>query len=222
MLFSYLPHLLSSLSITLSLMLASVSIGLALAIAMTTGSVLGPRWLHKAIHFFIFLIRGTPLLVQLFLVYYGAGQFEWLRHSSLWFIFREPMACAIMTLAVNTACYTAILLIGAIHTVPKTEVDACDALGMSIYLAYKRIIFPRAFRMALSSYSNEVVIVLKCTTLASTITLLDLMGVTQQLIAQTYATVELYVMAGIIYLILNGIIIGIFNKLQKYNKIPSN
>src|SRR5262245_23848862 len=107
---SYLPDLLSGLSITLILMLTSISIGLVLAIVMTICSMSHAYFLKKAVASFIFLIRGTPLLVQIFLIYYGAGQFEWLRESSLWFILREPMTCAIIALSLNTACYTSILL----------------------------------------------------------------------------------------------------------------
>ena len=215
---SYLPNLLSGLFITLILMLASVGVGLALAITMTAGSILGGYFLKKFIDTIIFFIRGTPLLVQLFLIYYGAGQFDWIRNSWLWFILREPMACAIIALSINTACYTAVLLKGAIHSVPKAEIAACEALGMSRWLAFRRVIFPRAFRIAMLGYSNEVIIVLKCTSLASTITLLDLMGVTQQLISQTYATVPLYIIAGIIYLMLNGVVLSIFSYLKRWSR----
>lgn len=217
----HLPDLLNGLFITLILMLASVGVGLLLAILLTLGSISENTFIKKPIDLFIFFIRGTPLLVQLFLIYYGIGQFEWIRNSVFWIVLREPMACAIMTLSINTACYTSILLKGAIHSVPKSEKVACEALGMSKWLALRRIIFPRAFRIALPAYSNEVIIVLKCTSLASTITLLDLMGVTQQLITQTYDTVRLYIIAGIIYLALNAIIMGIFKLLERWSQIPN-
>lgn len=208
---SYLLPLLNGVWITLILMLASLAIGFLLAILMTMASQSTIFLLRKFIDTLVFFIRGTPLLVQIFLIYYGTGQFEWIRESALWSILREPMACAIIALSINSACYTTILLQGAIHSVPKNEVAACEAMGMSKWLAFRRIIFPRAFRIALPAYSNEVIMILKGTSLASTITLLDLMGVTQQLIAQTYQTVELYILAGLIYLILNGIIIFFFN-----------
>jgi len=218
---SYLPDLARGLTITLILMLISTFAGLALAILMTIGSRSERYVLRKGIALFVFFIRGTPLLVQLFLIYYGAGQFEWIRNSSLWIILREPMACAIIALTINSACYTTILLQGAINSVPKNEVAACEAMGMSKWLALRRIIFPRAFRIALPAYSNEVVMILKGTSLASTITLLDLMGVIQQLIAQTYQTVQFYVLAGVIYLLFNAIITTIFNILFKWGAIPN-
>src|SRR3989338_8563956 len=170
--------------------------------------------------FFSFLCLGTPLLVQIFLIYYGVGQFEWIRNSVLWIILREPMACAIIAFSFNTACYTTIILKGAIHSVPRNEIDACHAMGMSKWQAMRRIIFPRAFRIALPAYSNEVLIILKSTSLASTITLLDLMGVTQQLISETYDTVTFYVIAGVIYLLLNAIITSIFMFLQRWARVP--
>ncbi|RDI42558.1 ABC transporter permease [Aquicella lusitana] len=220
-LIAYLPDLLSGLSVTLTLMLASVAAGLVLAVLMTLCSISENIFLQKPVNLFIFFIRGTPLLVQLFLVYYGLGQFEWIRHSFLWIALREPTVCAIIALSVNTACYTSILLKGAIHSVPKSEIAACEALGMSKWLALRRIILPRAFRIALPAYSNEVIIVLKCTSLASTITLLDLMGVTQQLIAQTYDTITLYLLAGTLYLSLNAVIISVFKIVERGCRIPT-
>ena len=212
-LISYLPDLAHGLLITLVLMLSSLIIGLFLAIVMTMANRSDIYILRKITNIFIFFIRGTPLLIQIFLIYYGIGQFEWIRNSAAWFILREPMACAIIALSFNSACYTAVLLEGAINSVPSNEIAACEAIGMSKWLAFRRIIFPRAFRIALPAYSNEVIMILKGTSLASTITLLDLMGVTQQLIAQTYQTVEFYLVAGVMYLLINSIISYIFTKL---------
>lgn len=221
-LLTYFPDLMSGVLVTLILMLSSVSIGYLLAVVMTAGAYSDNFFLRKTISVFVFFIRGTPLLVQIFLIYYGAGQFEWIRASWLWVILRTPMGCAIIALSINTACYTTVLLQGAIRSVPKNEMDACLAIGMPKWLAFWRIIFPRAFRIAIPAYSNEVIMILKGTSLASTITLLDLMGVTQQLIAQTYQTVAFYVIAGVLYLLLNAIITGIFKFLFKWSEIPQH
>lgn len=218
--FLYLPQILNGVLITLILMIVSLSIGLILAILMTLGSLYGNTILKQIIHSVVFFIRGTPLLVQIFLIYFGSGQFEWIRDSLVWFILREPMACAIIAFSVSTACYTTVILQGAISSVPKSEKDACDALGMSKWLAMRRVIFPRAFRIALPAYSNEVLIILKGTSLASTITLLDIMGITQQLISETYDAVFWYGVAAIVYLILNGIIIYSFKVTQRCYSIP--
>ena len=119
------PLLLSGVWITLILMIASLSIGFVLAIAFTVATESDVWFLKKCVNAIIYFIRGTPLLVQIFLIYYGAGQFEWLRSTFLWTILREPMGCAIISLCINTACYTSILLQGAIQSVPKNEVAAC-------------------------------------------------------------------------------------------------
>jgi arginine transport system permease protein len=216
----YLPQLASGLSVTLILMLASLCAGLVMAILMTMASYSDKFLVRKCIDILVFFIRGTPLLVQIFLIYYGAGQFEWLRSTWMWTILREPMACAIIALSLNSACYTTILLQGAIQSVPKNEIAACQAIGMRKWLAFRRIIFPRAFRIAIPAYSNEVIMILKGTSLASTITLLDVMGMTQQLIAETYDTVEFYIVAAVIYLMLNAVITGVFKLLMRWSAIP--
>jgi len=217
---AYLPQLMSGLLVTLMLMLASAGAGLLLAILMTLGSY-SDKWLiRKIIEAIVFFIRGTPLLVQIFLIYYGMGQFAWIRDSFLWFLLREPMSCAIIALSLNSACYTTVILQGAIQSVPRNEIAATEAIGMRKWLAFRRIIFPRAFRIAIPAYSNEVIMILKGTSLASTITLLDIMGMTQRLIGETYQTVEFYLIAAGIYLVLNGIITSIFAVLQKWSAIP--
>lgn len=220
-LITYLPQLASGLFVTLMLMCASVVAGLLLAILMTICSYSDSYPARKIVDVLVFFIRGTPLLVQIFLIYYGAGQFEWVRNSPFWVVLREPMACAIIALSLNSACYTTVLLQGAIASVPRNEIAACHAIGMPKWLGFRRIIFPRAFRLAIPAYSNEVIMILKGTSLASTITLLDLMGMTQQLIAETYATVEFYLIAAAIYLVLNAIITGIFKLLMRWSTIPA-
>lgn len=214
--YSYLPQLMHGVMVTLILMTASLALGLCFAIVMTACSYSGNIFLKTSVNGLVFFVRGTPLLVQLFLIYYGAGQFEWIRDTILWTVLREPMGCAVLALSINSACYTTVLFQGAIQSVPKNERHACEALGMSKWLAFRRIIFPRAFSIALPAYSNEVVMILKGTSLASTITLLDVMGVTQQMIAQTYQTAEFYAAAAVIYLILYMIISSAFKILLRF------
>lgn len=218
---NYIPNLLNGLFITIILTVASISIGFVLAVLLTICNFAENYLLKKISQVMILFFTGTPLLVQIFLIYYGIPQFEWIRNSPLWIILQSPMACAIIALSLNTACYTAVLLIGAIHSVPKNEVDACRAIGMSKSLAFRRIIFPRAFKIAVPAYSNEVIMILKGTSLASTITILDLMGVTQQMIAQTYEVVPLYLLAGFLYLLLNSIIIFAFHYIYRWSFVPS-
>jgi len=217
---TYLPQIANGVFITMILMLSSLGMGLLLAVIMTMCSFSDNYLLKKMVAILVFFVRGTPLLVQIFLIYYGSGQFEWVRNSPFWFILREPMACAIIAFSINSACYTTIIFQGAIKSVPNSEISACEAMGMPKWLAFRRIIFPRAFRIALPAYSNEVVMILKGTSLASTITLLDLMGVTQQLIGQAYSTVGFYLAAGVIYLFLNMGISGVFRLLYRWGHIP--
>lgn len=217
---SYIPSLLSGLFVTLILTVCATACGLSLAIGMLMCRYFNIIILKQLVEAVVFFICGTPLLVQIFLLYYGASQFEFIRHSIFWIGLREPMICAIIALSLNTACYTYNLLLGAIQSVPRNEIMACDAMAMSKWLSFRHIILPRAFRIALPAYSNEVVIILKSTSLASTITLLDLMGMTQQLIAETYDTVTLYVIAGCLYLALNAMITGLFKLAIRGQHIP--
>jgi arginine transport system permease protein len=212
---AYFLQLASGVGMTVVLMLATLITGGFLAGLMTLVLVSDHVVLKKCVSGFIFFIRGTPLLVQIFLIYFGLGQFDWLRDSPVWFVLREPLWCAVIALACNTSAYTTVLWKGAIDAVPAGEVLACKALGMSRRLRYTRLIFPRAMRMVLPAYSNEVIIILKSTSLVSTITLLDLMGVTNQLIAQTYQTLPFLTLAAGIYLTFNVIIISVFKKIER-------
>lgn len=222
LLIQYLPKLWQGLLTTLELMAVSAVIGLSLALLLTTFSIIGRWHTRKLIDSFIFLIRGTPLLVQLFIIYYGTGQFAWLRESPLWLYFKHPFACAVLAFGLNTAAYTTELFRGAIQAIPYGEIEACQALGMSKSLMLRRILLPRALQLALPAYSNEIIMIIKCTTLASTITLLDLTGMVRLINAETYATLEFFMVAGIIYLLLNAVIMGVFKKLEQNFKIHRN
>lgn len=210
-----LPQLYHGTLITLQLMALSLSIGFVLALCLTMLLETGQVFFKVIINAFTFIIRGTPLLVQIFIIYYGSGEFMWLHHTLLWEVLKYPFGCAVVALALNTSAYTTILLRGAIHSVPAGEVEACQALGFSRWQMYRRIILPRAFRIVLPAYSNEVILVLKGTSLASTITLMDLMGVAGHWMAMTYQTIPLLITAGMIYLMLNGLIITTFRLLER-------
>jgi len=173
------------------------------------------EFFENIVNSYIFFIRGTPLLVQFFLIYYGIGQFTWLQHSFLWIFFKSPFCCAMLTLALNTSAYSCELFTSAINSVPKGELDACKALGMSGWLSLRRIIAPHAWRLVLPAYSNEIVMLVKASSLASTITMLELMGMTQQLINRTFLTIEFYCLAGFIYLIINNLLLIGFKILEK-------
>lgn len=206
----YLSQIVFGTLTTIELVVAALVIGVSCAIILTFGASSQKKYLTWPINAFTFVIRGTPLLVQFFIIYFGSAQFEWVRNSIFWIVLQKPFTCAIITLAINTCAYTTVLFTGAVKSVPHSEVEACKALGMSWLLMMRRVIFPRAFRIALPAYSNEVVMVLKGSSLASTITVLDLMGVTQRIIAETYAAIEFLLLAGAIYFVLNALLIGGF------------
>ena len=166
---------------------------------------------------FVFYFRGTPLLVQIFLIYYGSGQFvDALKEVGLWTYFREPYFCAVLSLTLNTAAYTAYILRGAIENVPFGEVEAARACGMSRSLLYRRIILPLAFRMALPAYTNEVVFLFQATSLVSIITLLDLTGVARIIVARSFAVYEIYITAAVLYLIVTYVMLWGFRKLEHW------
>lgn len=210
-----LPKLLQGAALTLELVALSLLAGALLALPLALMRVSERRWLRVPAYAYIFVFRGTPLLVQIFLVYYGLGQFAGVRASALWPILREPYWCAIIAFALNTAAYTAEILRGAIQAVPVGEVEAAKAFGMSRALSLRRIILPRAFRIALPAYGNEVILMLKGSALASTITLLDLTGMARTIIARTYMPVEIFLAAGLIYLAVTFVFVQLFRLLER-------
>ncbi len=210
-----LPQLLAGAWVTLQLIVLSGLLGLMLAVPTALARVAGPAWLRWPAFGYIFFFRGTPLLVQIFLVYYGLSQFDAVRNSLLWPVLSQAYWCAIIAFTLNTGAYTAEILRGAMQAVPHGEVEAARALGMSGALLYRRIILPRAFRLALPAYGNEVILMLKGSALASTITLLDITGAARTIIAVTYTPVEIFLAAGVLYLALSLIIIHGFRALER-------
>lgn len=210
-----LPQLADGALLTIELIVLSGVLGLALALPIALGRVSQAWWLRAGPYAFIFFFRGTPLLVQIFLVYYGLSQFEFIRASAAWPILREAYWCAIIAFTLNTAAYTAEILRGAIQAVPVGEVEAAKTIGMGRWMRLRRVILPRAFRIALPAYSNEVILMLKGSALASTITLLDLTGVARTVIARTYMPIEIFIAAGVFYLIIAAVILQGFRLVEK-------
>ncbi|MGD9108479.1 MAG: ABC transporter permease subunit [Gammaproteobacteria bacterium] len=208
-------EIISGVIVTIELMLVSLLIGLAAAIFMVLVYQSKSWFLKTLIDIFIFLVRGTPMLLQFFIIYYGSAQFAWLKASPLWVVFKEPFYCAVIALAINTSAYTTVLFKGVINSVPQGEKEACKVLGLSRFQTMWYVILPRALRIAMPAYSNEVIMVLKGTSLASTITVLELTGVAHQIASQTYMFVETFLLAGLIYFAMNLVIIGVFKKLEK-------
>jgi octopine/nopaline transport system permease protein len=201
-----LRQLLPGLPLTLQLAALSLSIGFGLAILVASAA--GSRfqllkWIARA---HVELFRGTPLLVQIFLIYYGLGQIEFVRHSILWPFLREPYWCAILALALNTSAYSAEIIRGALQAVPAGEIEAGRACGMSGFLLRRRIIWPIALRQGLPVYGSEAILMIKATSLASIITLTEITGIAHKLISSTYRILEIFVVTGAIYLMLTFLI----------------
>lgn len=196
------PDLLGGLLVTLELTVLSLIFGMALALPLAGLRTARSPILWMPVYGYITFFRGTPLLVQIFLIYYGTGQFDWIRETPLWPLLRQAYWCAILAFSLNTAAYTAEILRGAIEAVPHGETEAGLALGMSRWLVFRLISLPRAFRLALPAYGNEIILVIKSSSLASTITLLDITGVARTLVAHTYAPYEVFLVAGALYLLL--------------------
>ncbi|OCP24788.1 MULTISPECIES: ABC transporter permease [unclassified Ensifer] len=197
-------HLLSGVPLTLNLALVSTALGAMLAVLLTAMRMSALPPLGWASQFYVFVFRGTPLLVQMFVIYYGLGQFRPVLQSwGLWAFFREPYWCAIFALSLNTAAYASEILRGGLQAVPHQQVEAARASGMWGFLLYRRIILPIAMRQALPAYGSEIILMVKATSLASVITMLEVTGLAAKLISQSYRAVEVFVVAGIIYLALN-------------------
>lgn len=211
----YFPRLLQGALTTLELVLISGVIGSVLALPIGLARHSHRLWLRAIPYCYIFFFRGTPLLVQIFLVYYGLAQFEGVKESALWPYLREPYWCAIIAFSLNTAAYTAEILRGALGAVPKGEIEAAKTIGMRQVQLYRRIMLPRAFGMIMPAYGNEVILMLKGSALASTITLLDLTGMARTIIARTYTPIEIFLAAGGIYLVISMVIIMLFRQLER-------
>ena len=214
------PQYAAGLWLTLQLTLPSLAVGLLFAIPLAVARVspnplvYGPVWLYG------YFFRGTPMLVQLLLVYYGLGQFEWIQAqwadgNRFWLVFRNPYGCALITFALNTCAYSTEILTGALRATPHGEIEAARACGMSRATMLRRILLPGALRRALPAYSNEVIFMLHGTAIASTITLVDLTGAARNAYSQFFAPFEAFVFAALIYLVITFALVGLFRLTER-------
>ncbi|MDW3712460.1 MULTISPECIES: ABC transporter permease [unclassified Pseudomonas] len=217
----YLPRLFDGALLTLELVAIAVVAGLILALPM--GIARSSRhWYVRALPYgYIFFFRGTPLLVQLFLVYYGLAQFDLVRKGPLWPYLRDPFWCAVITMTLHTAAYIAEIIRGAIQAIPPGEIEAARALGMSQFKTLVHIVLPRAARIGLPAYSNEVILMLKASALASTVTLLELTGMARTIIARTYLPVEIFFAAGMFYLVIAFLLVRGFRLLERWLRVDA-
>lgn len=200
-----LPRLVEGLALTLALIAMSLVGGAVLA-APAAWLLLRPaRWLRGSARVYVWAFRGTPALVQLFVIYYGLAQFEWLRATVAWEVLREPFWCCVLAFSLNSGAYTAEILRGAIAGVPAEQTEAARALGLPRRRIFRLVLWPQALRLALPPYGNEVVGMIKTSALASTVTLAEVTGVAETIAAETFAPYEVFLSAAIIYLFLTRI-----------------
>lgn len=195
-----LPMLWQGTIVTTELFVLTMIFSTLLALPLAIVRVQKAWFLRWPVEIFAQVFRGTPLMVQLFIVYYGMAQVGFIRNSWLWEYMRSPYWCALITLTLNTAGYTVHILRGAIQAVPAGEIEAAHAFGMSSRAVYRCVILPRAILLALPAYGNEVIKTVKRTSLASVITIADLTGVANTLVSRTFAPYEIFTMAALIYL----------------------
>jgi len=163
---------------------------------------------------YTYFFRGTPLLIQLFLIYYGLAQFKAIRTSFLWPLLREGYWCCLIAFTLNTVAYTIEIIAGAIRNVPHTDIEAAKSMGMSQWLILRRITIPVAIRIMFPAYTNEVVFILQSTSLASLVTVLDLTGIARVIIARTFSPYELFITIALIYLGLTYLTLWGFRKIE--------
>ena len=210
-----LPKLLSAAVITLKLLSASLIIGLCIGFLFAVLRLNKNPLINKFAYGYSYLFRGTPLLVQIFIIYYGLGQIEWLRSTFLWVILKEPYWCAIIAFALNTGAYTSEILRSAFQTIKPGIIEAGKSLGISSKIILYKIQIPVAIRQSLPAYGNEIILMMKGTSLASTVTLMDITGVAKHIVSTTYKPLEVFLLAGGIYLFMTFIIHNLIKYLEK-------
>ncbi len=208
------PRMADGFAVTLELAFGSVLLGLLIAVPAAFARVFAPRPVSGAIFAYTYLFRGTPLLAQLFLIYYGSAQFQAsLSAAGLWWLFRDPFSCSLLIFALNTAAYQTEIFAGAIRSIPHGQIEAAKAAAMPPVLIAKRIILPQAARLALRPFGNELILMVKASALASVVTVYDLLATAKLAFQRTY-DFQAYIAAAIIYILTVEIIRRVLNKLD--------
>ena len=209
------PRLLKAAKLTIELTLLSLFFGIFVGVFFAILRTSKNKILFFIAYYYSYILRGTPLLVQIFIIYFGLAQIEWIRESFLWVFLKEPYSCAILAFTLNTGAYSSEIFRSAFETINKGIIEAADGLGLSKINTFFKIKLPIAIRQSLPAYGNEMILMLKGTSLASTVTLLDLTGVAKHIISTTFRPVEVFIVAGSIYLIMTFIIHNVIKFLEK-------
>ncbi len=196
------PGILQGFGTTIKLCVLCLTIGVVISIPVAAARLSKSRMLNALAYGYSYFFRGTPIIAQLFLVYYGAGQFVgFFRAIGLWWFFRDAFNCAVFAFALNTAAYQAEILYGAVRAVPVGSWEACRALALPRLITLGRIILPQALMTAIRPYGNEMISIVKASAVTSLITVLDIMGQTRYVFSQTY-DISFYLWAAVFYLII--------------------
>ena len=209
------PKLLNAAVVTLKLLSVSLIVGLFIGLLFAILRLNKNIFINKFAYGYSYVFRGTPLLVQIFIIYFGLGQIESLRSSFLWVILKEPYWCAIIAFALNTGAYTSEILRSAFQTIKPGIIEAGKSLGISNYIIFYKVQIPIAIRQSLPAYGNEIILMLKGTSLASTVTLMDLTGVAKYIISTTFKPIEVFIVAGGIYLFMTFIVHNVIKFFEK-------
>jgi octopine/nopaline transport system permease protein len=209
------PKLLNATLITLKLLSASLILGLFIGLGFAILRMNNNKLINKFAYGYSYIFRGTPLLVQIFIIYFGLGQIEYLRTTFLWVVLKEPYWCAIIAFSLNTGAYTSEILRSAFQTIKPGYLEAGRSLGIPSKIIFTKIQIPIAVKQSLPAYGNEIILMLKGTSLASTVTLMDLTGVAKYIISTTFKPVEVFIVAGGIYLFMTFIIHNVIKYLEK-------
>ena len=214
----HLPRLLIAAKLTIELTLLSLFFGIFVGVFFAILRTSNSKVLYYISYYYSYIFRGTPLLVQIFIIYFGLAQLEWIRESFLWVFLKEPYSCAILAFTLNTGAYSSEIFRSAFETINKGIVEAAKGLGLNKLNTFFKIKLPIAIRQSLPAYGNEMILMLKGTSLASTVTLLDLTGVAKHIISTTFRPVEVFIVAGSIYLLMTFVIHNLIKYLEKrYN-----
>jgi len=210
-----LMHYWSGLVTTVQLVFLSLVLGLLFAVPLAVLRTSSNRLVSGSVWIYTYVFRGTPLLIQLYVIYYGVAQIPGIQETFWWLIFREPFYPALLAFTLNTCAYTTEIFRGALVATPRGEIEAARAYGMSRMLILRRILLPSAARRAVQAYSNEVIFMLHASAIASVVTIIDLTGAARDIYSRFYAPFDAFIAVALIYMCLTFILIFVFRKLEK-------
>jgi arginine/ornithine transport system permease protein len=210
-----LPQYMAGLKTCLILLAITISTSFVLSLPLAMARVSSRRWLSSPVWMFTYVIRGTPLLVQIYLLYHGLAQFEWIRESAAWYFLKSAWFCAWAAFALNSTAYTTEIFAGALRATPSGELEAAESFGLTRLQIYGRILWPGALRRALPQFGNEVVMVMHATSIASAVSLVELTRVARDVYSDHLLPAEAFGTVAVFYFLLTFTLVGLFKLLER-------